>query len=183
MSEFLDGLLNAVIKREGGYVDHPNDRGGPTRFGITEAVARQAGYTGDMKALPLDLAKKIYTARYWTGPGFDRLAPISERVASEAADTGINMGPGVATAFLQRSLNAFSQNGDLYPVIRVDGLCGPGTVSALQSYMRARGRSGGEAVLLKAMNALQGTRYIELTEQRPQNAVFTYGWFAHRVTI
>ena len=35
-----DALIDAVIDREGRYVNHPADRGGPTCWGITEAVAR-----------------------------------------------------------------------------------------------------------------------------------------------
>lgn len=177
----LDRALDNLIAVEGGYVNDSRDAGGETRYGITVATARANGYTGDMRELPLDLAKKIYTAKYWTAPGFDRVAVISESVAAECLDTGVNMGPANATMFLQRALNAFSQNGDLYPMIRVDGRCGPGTLSCLQSYLRARGRSGGEAVLLKAMNSLQGAKYIELTEQRTQNAAFTFGWFSQRV--
>jgi lysozyme family protein len=44
----LDELINALIEREGGYVNHPADRGGPTRYGITEAVARAHGYGGPL---------------------------------------------------------------------------------------------------------------------------------------
>ena len=43
-----DRLIDALIEREGGYVDHPADKGGPTCFGITEAVARAHGYRGAM---------------------------------------------------------------------------------------------------------------------------------------
>ena len=48
----IDELIDDVIEREGGYVNHPADRGGPTNWGITEAVARRQGYVGDMRALP-----------------------------------------------------------------------------------------------------------------------------------
>jgi lysozyme family protein len=36
----LGRLLDDLLEREGGYVDHPAYRRGPPRFGITEAVAR-----------------------------------------------------------------------------------------------------------------------------------------------
>jgi len=36
-------LIDRVIGVEGGYADHPADRGGPTRWGITQAVARAYG--------------------------------------------------------------------------------------------------------------------------------------------
>ena len=45
----IDQLVEALIDREGGYVNHPADRGGATCFGITEAVARAHGYGGAMR--------------------------------------------------------------------------------------------------------------------------------------
>jgi lysozyme family protein len=42
----IDQLIEEVIGREGGYSNHPADRGGATRWGITEAVARAHGYRG-----------------------------------------------------------------------------------------------------------------------------------------
>ena len=36
----VDELIDELIEREGGYVSHPADKGGPTCFGITEAARR-----------------------------------------------------------------------------------------------------------------------------------------------
>uniref|UniRef100_UPI00359318C9 glycosyl hydrolase 108 family protein n=1 Tax=Parasphingorhabdus sp. TaxID=2709688 RepID=UPI00359318C9 len=44
----IDTLIDKVIALEGDYSDHPADRGGPTRWGVTEAVARAQGYAGDI---------------------------------------------------------------------------------------------------------------------------------------
>ena len=105
----IDHLIDAVIDREGGYVDHPADRGGATRYGITEAVARANGYTGDMRSFPRDAAAAIYRRLYWPRPGFDRVADARAALAAELFDTGVNMGPAVATGFLQRALNALNR--------------------------------------------------------------------------
>ena len=48
----VDELIDALIDREGGYANHPSDRGGPTNFGITETVARAHGFSGPMRSLP-----------------------------------------------------------------------------------------------------------------------------------
>lgn len=37
----IEQYLDDLIKREGGYVNNPADRGGATKYGITEAVARK----------------------------------------------------------------------------------------------------------------------------------------------
>jgi hypothetical protein len=55
-----------------------------------------------------------------------------------------------------------------------------GFLAALAGFLKARGR-GGEAVLLKALDALQGERYIRLADQRPANEAFLYGWLANRL--
>ena len=31
----IDAMITDVIRREGGYVNHPADKGGPTKYGIT----------------------------------------------------------------------------------------------------------------------------------------------------
>ena len=64
----VDRLIEALIDREGGFVDHPADKGGPTCFGITEAVARAHGYAGAMRRLPRDEAAAIYRRLYWLRP-------------------------------------------------------------------------------------------------------------------
>ncbi len=84
----IDTLLDELIEREGGYVDHPADRGGPTCWGVTEATARTAGWTGPMRALPRTLALDIYRRRYWASPGLDRVA---ERAPALAAELGTHI--------------------------------------------------------------------------------------------
>ncbi len=176
----VDGMIDELIAREGGYVNHPADRGGPTRWGITEAVARAQGYAGDMRRLPRETAAAIYRRRYWLRPGYDRVAELAPRVAAELFDTAANMGPLIATGFFQRALNALNRGGRDYPDLVVDRAIGPRTLAALAAFMKVRGAAG-EEVLLKALNALQGERYIALAESRPANEAFLYGWLAGRV--
>lgn len=173
-------LIDALIAREGGYSNHPADRGGPTNWGITEQVARAYGFKGDMRHLPRDTAVVIYTARYWTGPKFNQVAAIFPKVGEELFDTGVNMGPAVAVAFLQRALNALNRGAVDYPDIGVDQQIGPMTIAACKAFREKRGAVG-EAVLLKALDALQGARYIVLAESRPANEAFVYGWLANRI--
>lgn len=176
----IDDVIEEVLRREGGYVNDPSDAGGATNFGITQATARQNGYTGDMRALPRALAKEIYLRQYVAAPGFGAIATISPAIAAELVDTGVNMGPGVAGRFLQRALNALNRRGRDYPDLAVDGICGAGTRAALTAFLAKRAAPG-EMVLLKALNALQCERYIALAEARQQNEEFVFGWLAGRV--
>ena len=177
----IDELIDALIEREGGYVNHPSDRGGPTKYGITEAVARAHGFSGAMRGLPREEAAAIYKRLYWLRPRFDQVARRSAKIAGELFDTGVNMGPAVAATFLQRALSALNRNRADYPDLVPDGRIGPSTLAALDTFLELRGRVSGEAVLLRALDALQGERYLRLADRRPANAAFLYGWHAHRV--
>ena len=161
-------------------MDHPDDRGGATNWGITQAVARAHGWGGAMRDLPRGVALEIYRQRYWVGPRFDGVAALSNAVAEELFDTGVNMGPGAAVMMLQRSLNALNRQQRDWADVVADRRVGPATLAALQALLRVR-RADGEAVLLKALNALQGARYIELAEARAANESFLHGWLMHRV--
>lgn len=176
----IDQLIEDVIEREGDYVDHPADRGGPTRWGITQAVARRQGYMDDMRRLPQSDAAAIYKRLYWLVPAFDKVAETAPKLTAELFDTGINMGTGTATGFLQRALNALNRNGSDYGDIVVDRRIGPATLLALNALLRKRGK-GGEDVLLKAVEALQGAHYVRLAETRPSQEAFLYGWLANRI--
>lgn len=180
MTDMIDQLIEDVIEREGGYVDHPADRGGPTRWGITEAVARRQGYMDNMRLLPQCDASAIYKRLYWIAPGFDKIAELAPKLAAELFDTGINMGTGTATCFLQRALNALNRNARDYGDIAVDRRIGPATIFALRAFFRQRGDAG-EDVLLKAVEALQGAHYVRLAETRPSQEAFLYGWLANRI--
>ena len=177
----VDELIDELIEREGGYVHHPADRGGPTRFGITEAVARAHGYGGAMSTLPREEAAAIYRRLYWLRPKFDQVADRAPRVAAELFDTGANMGPAVAATFLQRALTALNRGGKDYPDLVPDGRVGPATLAALDAFLEARGNRGGETVMLRALEALQGERYLRLAEKRPATEAFLYGWLANRI--
>ncbi len=173
-------LIDDVIDREGGYVDHPADRGGPTRYGITQAVARAEGYAGAIRDLPRSLAAAIYRRRYWHAPNLDRVALRAPNLAAELFDTGVNMGPAVAAGFLQRTLNALNRQQRDWADVIVDATIGARTLHALDTLLTTRGAAA-EAVLVKAINALQGERYLRLAETRPANEAFLYGWLAGRV--
>src|SRR6185369_7562831 len=152
----VDGMIDALIDREGGYADHPADKGGPTCFGITQAVARAHGYAGPMRQLPQTEAVAIYRRLYWQRPRLGEIAQRSPRLAAELFDTGVNMGPAVAVTFLQRALTALNRNGSDYPDLVPDGRIAERTLTALDAFFAVRGKAGGETVLLRALEALQG---------------------------
>ncbi|MCQ4311705.1 hypothetical protein NAV33_07325 [Pseudomonas stutzeri] len=178
----INAIIAAIIKAEGGYSNNKKDRGGETMYGITAAVARANGYLGPMADLPRSLAEFIYRKRYYTEPNFHLVLALSERIAEELVDTGVNMGPHRAGEFLQRWLNGFNSADSGYDDLFVDGRIGPVSIEALSRFLRKRGVEG-ESVMLRALNCTQGNRYLEITENNLSQRTFLYGWVRARVAI
>lgn len=175
-------LIDDLIEREGGFVDNPDDRGGATCWGIAEAVARANGYAGQMRDLPRGFAVAVYTEQYINKPGFARVLSVSPLIGEELIDTGVNMGVSLPGPWLQRILNALNQQQRTFPDLVVDGEIGPATIGALNTVLRQRGFSG-EKVVARALNCLQGARYLDITEAREKNETFFFGWMLNRVVI
>ena len=171
----IETMIEATIGKEGGYVDHPADRGGPTRWGITQRVARANGYNGEMRGLPRERAVAIYRQEYAVKPGFAAIAEIYPRLAEELFDTGVNMGPSRPSIWLQEWLNALNNGGKHYSDIAEDGDIGPGTLAALRAYKARRGAEGEER-LLQALNGDQAVRYKQIARGNPSQEAFVYGW-------
>lgn len=176
--------INKIIGIEGDYSDHKSDSGGKTRYGITEYLARRYNYKGDMKNLPLDIAKDIYKKEFWLKLELDSIENICPSITHELLDTAINQGVGRASEYLQLCLNALNARQTIYKDIRIDGDIGPATLNALKKYTQKRGDEG-EIVLLRALNCLQGAFYINLTQKpkREKDEDFLYGWILNRIVI
>ena len=112
----FDTAFAKLLGHEGDFSDHPADPGGATRFGITEAVAREVGYRGDMRELPLNLAKRIYLEKYWLPISADDLPPGIRYIVFDGA---VNSGPGQSVRWMQRALGVVD-----------DGKIGPKTLQA-----------------------------------------------------
>lgn len=178
----FDRALAHTLGIEGDFSNHVSDSGGETRYGVTKAVARAFGYAGDMRDLPLALAKRIYMEQYWIPVKGDAIAVLSEKLAIEIFDSAVNCGVPTASRWLQRCLNVLNRQGKDYADVEVDGRIGRMTTTALTTYLSRRG-STGEVVLLRLMNCLQGAFYVDLAERRSKDEDFMFGWARTRVEI
>lgn len=115
--------LEHVFREEGGFVNHPQDPGGATNFGITHKVLqahRQAAVTIDaVRDLTREEASAIYHQNYWLAGRCDKLP---SRLAFMHFDACVNHGIGQAAKFLQRSAG-----------VTADGSIGPRTLAATRS--------------------------------------------------
>lgn len=178
----FDRALQDVLGIEGDYSNDPADSGGETKFGITKQLAREYGYHGPMRELPLAKAREIYDFVFWRPLKLDKIAEMDEDIALEIFESAVNTWTVTAARWLQRSLNALNLQGSRYPDIAVDGKIGPSTLSALRSYLDFRGDEG-RLVLLTALNVEQGAHYLRLAQDRPKDERFVYGWLLRRVRI
>lgn len=115
----FDDCFQLLLLHEGGFVEHPDDPGGATRWGVTEAVARANGYQGDMRELPIEVAKDIYRRRFWDAVRADDLP---DGVRYFVFDGAVNSGPVQSVKWLQRALG-----------ITDDGVVGPQTIAAAKA--------------------------------------------------
>ena len=146
----FDTAFALLLNHEGDFSDHAADPGGKTRLGITEAVARQAGYTGDMRELPVDLAKRIYLDSYWRPVRADDLPPGVRYIVFDGA---VNSGPAQSALWLQRALG-----------VTADGVIGPKTLAA--AYAK-------DAQQLKTAILAQRLRFMTSLTNWP---AFSRGW-------
>lgn len=152
---FVDSLKE-VLKHEGGYVNHPKDPGGETNFGITVRVARENGYLGDMRSIPMNVVESIYKRQYWDKVKADQMP---ESVRYPLFDYAVNSGPGAAARALQRVLG-----------VTDDGIIGPMTLEAANKY---NGHLGA---------ALTGYRLEFMTDLRTWDT-FGKGWSRRLASI
>ena len=169
-----------VSQIEGGYVDHVDDLGGVTSAGVTEAVARDDGYYGDMRDLGEDYAADIGYRNYWQPLHLDHIGSAADTAYAEVAyrlyDFAFNAGPSRSARALQRCLNVLNGSGRWYRDVTVDGVVGISTLRAFDGYVRRRGALGSERLLV-CVEGMQVWHYVRISEARDRNESFTYGWF------
>lgn len=175
-------ILAAVFAVEGGYVNDPADPGGATNFGVTERVARQHGYRGDMQDLKRDCevedeicAESIYFTDYIENPGFLPILEADSVVAEELIDTAVNMGPARPSRWFQHSVNLVCST-----TLEIDGKVGERTQRAWKDCRETIGPFACVAVINR-MDTYQEAEYDRLVRINPRLGKFRRGWQNHRI--
>jgi len=166
--ETVDEMIDRILAREGGYVNHPDDRGGPTKFGITQGTLSRyygrAATVAEVQSLSVEVAREIYERNYYFAPGINTLP---ELIQPFLFDCAVNHGPRRAIRFLQSVCNQARYT----PALSEDGAVGPNTRRAAQWAEREMG-----SVLLKALIEERRNFYRVIVESRPSQSVFLKGW-------
>lgn len=164
----VEQLLSDLKRREGGYVDHPNDKGGPTKYGITwKTLQKHLGRPvskQDVKDLTWEVAKEIYLSDYLYGP---RIHTLPEALQPQLFDIAVNSGPRKAVTMLQEVLVLSTFDCD------IDGMIGPETREVTR---HAYEQMGG--YLVNALSEYREHFYEALVASDPKQSVFLRGWIA-----
>lgn len=132
----VQDIARAIVGREGGYVNDPDDPGGATNFGVTIGTMQRLGLdldgdgdvdATDVRALTRAQAEAIFVRHYFKRP---RLHELPRALQASVFDMYVNAG-GNAIKILQRLLGKMG-----YPVA-VDGVLGPRTLTAVRAAARA----------------------------------------------
>ena len=123
MKENFNEALKAILKHEGGYVNHPKDPGGRTNLGVTQKVWEEwVGHPvgeKEMRALTPDTVAPMYKKKYWDAVKADELPTGLDYLMFDFA---INAGPGRAAKTMQKAIGTTP-----------DGAIGPKTMAALKA--------------------------------------------------
>jgi lysozyme family protein len=154
----IDAILDDVIAREAGFVNDPDDSGGPTKFGITLRIL--AAWRGvdvtadDVAALTHDDAEAIYRKKFVEDPGF---LPLPDPLRAAVVDLGVQTGPVTATKILQKALG-----------VQADGVIGPCTLAAVTHADVRR--------ILVRFTKLRVLYLLRIMDAQPRKLKFRDGW-------
>lgn len=157
----IDEIITDILKAEGwdAYTDHPADRGGPTKWGITlEAWQDYLGKpvtASNVCGITESEARLFYHRKYIIEPRYDKI--ISTFLMAMTVDAAVNHGPRRATKWLQRAVGAAQ-----------DGVLGPKTLAAVNY-------KDDIVVALKFLS-YRVKFYGYLVTRDPSQAVFAHGW-------
>lgn len=161
-----DEIIDQVLANEGGYVNHPNDRGHATKYGITARVLGEWRNLGrpatalEVQGLTQDEARAIYKMRY--------AAPFREipfpELTAQLVDYGVLSGPATATMALQEVLG-----------VKPDGIIGQRTKAAL---LAVPWRLTNNALVAQRAKFL-----FDITEEHPSQRVFLRGWLSRTLNF
>jgi lysozyme family protein len=157
----VESIASEIVRREGGYVNDPDDPGGATKFGVTIHTMRALGIdlTGDgrvteadVKLLALEQAVAIYVKHYFDAP---RICELPDPLQSSVFDMQVNAGCN-AVRLLQTLAGQFGQP------LTADGQIGPKTAAAVE-----RAFVAAPDHLVDAYGIARRNYYYRLADRRP----------------
>jgi Putative secretion activating protein len=169
-------IVSNILQREGGFVAHPSDPGGPTNFGITQnTLGRFLGRfatVDDIRNLTEQMARAIYMKNYIVEPNLDEIDPVDLR--DLVVDCAVNHGVTTAVKWLQTAINEQITKWGMTLLV-VDGSLGPKTKKALSYVNKDR--------LFEQIIARRIEFYCQLVKDDLNKIVFLMGWIKRALSF
>jgi len=133
----FEKAIPVILAHEGGYVNHPNDPGGATNFGVSLRFLADHPDLGDFDQdgdvdgedianMTVEQAMTVYKTCWWDKFKYERI--IDQTIATKIFDLSVNMGASRAHKLLQAAMNkAFGLK------LTVDGVLGPASISTINA--------------------------------------------------
>lgn len=168
MNNFND-LIGKILEAEGGFVNHPDDRGRATNRGIcwdtwtqtAESILGKDPTLGNLKDLTEGEAAQIYKQEYWDKMNLDSIE--NKSLQHMIFDGGVNHGTGTSARMVQESINALGGQ------VKVDGALGPKTAEAINKL--------DPEALFNQIKERRYAHYDKIIEDNPTQEVFRNGWY------
>lgn len=163
MAKF-ENFAGKLLRLEGGYVNHPLDKGGPTKYGVILSMWQEHGHdkdgdgdidAEDIKKLTEEDARYIAKKIFWDYFLADHIS--NESVAEFIVDWGYNSGRKTVAKIVQRLVN-----------VEVDGTIGIQTLRAINS--------GDQERLFNLLKIERKVFLNNIIRRKPDQIVFYDGW-------
>ena len=163
MAKF-ENFAGKLLRLEGGYANHPLDKGGPTKYGVILSVWKEYGYdkdgdgdidAEDIKKLTEEDARYIAKKIFWDYFLADHIS--NESVAEFIVDWGYNSGRKTVAKIVQRLIN-----------VEVDGIVGIQTLRAINT--------GDQERLFNLLKIERKVFLNNIIRRKPDQIVFYDGW-------
>ena len=160
-------IIARILTYEGvEFVNHSSDRGGPTKYGVTQrtlaAYRKHPVDAHDVAVLTKSDAAEICEAMFVNLPNFGTIDDM--RLRGFVVDWGWASGPQIATRGVQRAVNNFFGRA----VLAIDGVFGGHSQQTVNSFA-----SGTLFPLVYGQRLRQTFRFVT---DNPEQAVFAAGW-------
>jgi len=149
-SDLFCRCIKIVLRNEGGYINHPNDPGGETNYGIAKKFYPDL----DIKNLTKAQATEIFYKDYWTPMNLEGIH--DEDLVLQVFDFGVNAGIKTSIKVLQRIVK-----------VSDDGIIGPMTLEAINE---------SELPVYDIFKKRRKIFYMNLAARKPELEVFLNGW-------
>ena len=164
MLENFEDIIDIVLRAEGGYVNHKYDRGGKTKYGITQKAYPKE----DIENLTVERAKLLYKRDYWDKYKVGEYPAYLRHIVF---DMIVNHGFRTYSYIMQKAVVEYTNS-----YIKIDGYAGSKTIEAIKNIKETRG-------FIYAVRLSRIAMYESIVSRDRTQQVFLLGWIRRGLKV